>query len=355
MTEAAAAMEMPPPPTAGISVAKLPRRRFFSDMPDRGLFVAVALLGFVAVCVLKVRGHDPNIVAALTVALMVAYGTTAFQIPLVRMRLDRLGDNFYYLGFIFTLASLSAALLQLQGGVRIEELLGSFGIALVTTIVGIAGRVLFVQLRSEVDDIEEHVRHDLAAASADLRAQLSAAIRDFETFRTGLFQTLNETQEQFTKANAQQEERLAAHARTVAEQMTGAASELQKEFAAVLLEFETFRKKFATAGKKHTDQIELFANSSAEKLDTIFNTSQQHSQQALEAVEAISRAVESAMRRLAEFELPGEELNREFRHFVGELEKLTARLGANSSSAPRFSTKPHRLRRIWSLLLRRPS
>jgi hypothetical protein len=34
------------------------------------------------------------------------------------MRLDRLGDNFYYLGFIYTLASLTAALLQLRGGIE---------------------------------------------------------------------------------------------------------------------------------------------------------------------------------------------------------------------------------------------
>jgi hypothetical protein len=38
--------------------------------------------------------------------------------------------------------------------------------------LGVAGRVLFVQMRGELDDIEAKVRRDLAAASADLRAQL---------------------------------------------------------------------------------------------------------------------------------------------------------------------------------------
>ena len=174
-----AAMEIPLSSTSlGGATPTLPRRRFFSDMPDKGLFAGVALVGFGAICTLKVSGYPAEYVAAFAVVLMVIYGALAFAIPLLQMRLDRLGDNFYYLGFIFTLASLSAALLQLQAGMKIEELLGSFGIALVTTIVGIIGRVVFGQYRIEIDDIEEHVRRDLVATSAELRGQITAAVRE---------------------------------------------------------------------------------------------------------------------------------------------------------------------------------
>ena len=62
------------------------------------------------------------------------------------------GDNVYYLGLLFTLISLMIALVELFGGetdgVRsaqdIHALLKNFGIALTSTVVGIAGRV-FVQ------------------------------------------------------------------------------------------------------------------------------------------------------------------------------------------------------------------
>jgi hypothetical protein len=67
-------------------------------------------------------------------------------------------------------------------------LLGSFGIALFTTIVGVAGRVLFVQMRGDIDEVEDEVRRDLLSASADLRAQLSLALAEFETFHTGVRQ-----------------------------------------------------------------------------------------------------------------------------------------------------------------------
>jgi len=174
----------------------LPRRRFFSDMPDKGLFAGVAVLGFGAILILKVRGFNADAVAGGAVAIMILYGVIAFQFRKVQLRPDRLGDNFYYLGFIFTLASLSAALLQLREGARIDDLLGSFGIALFTTIVGVAGRVLFVQLRGEIDEVEDEVRRDLLSASADLRAQLNVTLAEFETFHTGVQQATRKAAEQ---------------------------------------------------------------------------------------------------------------------------------------------------------------
>jgi hypothetical protein len=166
----------------------VPRRNFFSDMPDKGLFALVAVLGFTGILFLKLRQFNADYIAAGAVALMLGYGVIAFQFRRVRLRPDRLGDNFYYLGFVFTLASLSAALLLIRGGSDIKDLLGSFGIALFTTIVGIAGRVLFVQMRADIDEVEDEVRRDLLSASADLRAQLSMTLAEFETFHTGVQQ-----------------------------------------------------------------------------------------------------------------------------------------------------------------------
>lgn len=173
-----------------LAAGLLPRRRFFNDMPDKGLFALVAVAGFGGILFFKLRQFDGNYVACAAVMCMLAYGVLAFRFRRVRMRPDRLGDNFYYLGFIFTLASLSAALLQIQiqKNTSIDDLLGSFGIALFTTIVGVAGRVLFVQMRGDIDEVEDEVRRDLLSASADLRAQLSLALAEFETFHTGVRQ-----------------------------------------------------------------------------------------------------------------------------------------------------------------------
>ncbi|MXV78452.1 hypothetical protein F4001_08870 [Candidatus Poribacteria bacterium] len=59
------------------------------------------------------------------------------------------GDNLYYLGLLFTLLSLILALIQLfvldaEGEVaeRAYQLIGNFGIALVSTVAGIVARIL---------------------------------------------------------------------------------------------------------------------------------------------------------------------------------------------------------------------
>ncbi len=182
----------------------LPRRRFFNDMPDKGLFALAAIAGFALILWLKVKGETPNLVAGLAVSFMLAYGVIAYNIPAVRLRIDRLGDNFYYLGFIYTLASMSAALIQLQEDIQIEPILGSFGIALITTIVGVSGRVMFVQMRGEIDEVEEQTRRDLLESSTQLKGQLAVMLRDFETFCTSMRQTAEETTKQSTEAAQKQ-------------------------------------------------------------------------------------------------------------------------------------------------------
>jgi uncharacterized coiled-coil DUF342 family protein len=171
----------------------------FSDMPDRGLFVVFASVGFLLIVATKtglwyfgIRGDYSIPIMGAAAAVMITYGVLARRISAVRLRQDRLGDNFYYMGFIFTLASMTAALLQLQGGREVDSLIGSFGVALFSTILGIAGRVVFIQMRTEVEDIEERERQGLLDAASALRGQLGAAVRDLESFRVGVQQTINE-------------------------------------------------------------------------------------------------------------------------------------------------------------------
>jgi hypothetical protein len=177
----------------------LPRLRMFSDMPDRGLFLVFVSIGFLLIVGVKtglwyfgIQGDYSLPIMFAAAIVMITYGVLARRISAVRLRPDRLGDNFYYMGFIFTLASMTAALLQLQGGREVDSLIGSFGVALFSTILGIAGRVVFIQMRTEVEDIEERGRQELLDAASGLRGQLGAAVRDLESFRVGVQQTINE-------------------------------------------------------------------------------------------------------------------------------------------------------------------
>lgn len=223
---------------------KLPRRRFVSDMPDRGLFIIIAMMGFASIFAMKLLKYEAEMVAVWAVVLMLFYGVVAFRIPDVRLRTDRLGDNFYYLGFIYTLASLSAALVEIRGGVPIDEsLLGSFGIALLTTIVGIAGRVMFVQMRSELDEIETATRRDLLEMSRDLRTQLGVSLRDFQAFHTGVQQASREIAEESANAVRVQISEISNAAKT-------AASAIQETLAASQSQHHAMNEQMVALGKE---------------------------------------------------------------------------------------------------------
>jgi hypothetical protein len=279
-------------------------------MPDRGLFGVAALGGFGAICGLKLYGYNPDLIAVLSVGIMITYGVVAFYMPRVQMRLDRLGDNFYYLGFIYTLASLSVALLQLRGaGAQIEQLLGSFGIALATTIVGIAGRVLFVQLRSEIDEVEERTRRDLAAASADLREQVASSVREFETLRTAFIQTLSETTNECLKAGSRQISEIDALTKRAAEQISSTfeANRLQSE--------------------KQNQAMETVAKAIERASQAAFEANRLQCEQVNQSANNVAQIVDQAGQRVAALALPSDRLNSQLVAFAQELEAILKRLG----------------------------
>jgi len=275
----------------------LPRRRFFSDMPDKGLFAVAAIGGFAGIYFMKTNGFRAPDVALVAVAAMLVYGIVAYRMPLVQMRLDRLGDNFYYLGFIYTLASLAAALLQLSDRVDVQPLLGSFGIALVTTIVGISGRVLLLQLRTGLDDVEQKTRHELVATAEHLRGQLGQSILEFQTFRTALFQVLSETQEAYGNLQRRQVEQ--------AEELT----------------------KAVTAQSQRASEA-----------------NERHARALADAMQTVSGGVETATRRLNAMELPSDRFEKELGTFAANLHALMAAL---SKTVEEMSRRALTRRRWW--------
>ena len=289
--------------TAG---ANLPRRQFLTDMPDKGLFALAATLGFFGILISKLNGFDPNYIAATAVALMLAYGGLAYQMPKVQMRIDRLGDNFYYLGFICTLASLSAALIQLREGTSVDALLGSFGIALFTTIVGVSGRVIFVQMRGELDDVEERVRRDLLLASADLRAQLSLSLTEFETFHTAVTQAAAHVREQSPELASNAVDRIARVAAQAARRIDEAFG--AEESRAQALQ-DAMSKISNTAGET-TQKL-------AGEMDRFVQQEESRAQALQDAMSKISNTAGETTQKLAG----------EMDRFVQQLEALLERLG----------------------------
>lgn len=239
----------------------LPRRNFFSDMPDKGLFAGTAIVGFILIVAGKLSGFPVELVVFFSILAMVAYGIFSFKMQAVRLRLDRLGDNFYYLGFIFTLASISSALIQLKRDYDVNIIIDSFGIALFTTIMGIAGRVIFIQMRTEVDDLERAVRQELVASANELRGQLHASVRDFGNFRIGIQQTIRESLDNSL-----------TQFKEMAEAIVGRLDQTFKNYNDRAVEFSTISDKMVTIGvsiEERLSKLELPSDAITKKLEGV--------------------------------------------------------------------------------------
>lgn len=110
-------------------------------------------------------------------------------------------ENLYYMGLLFTLVSLMYSLIVLfifdigegdEGdvGKRVYNLVGSFGIALVSTFTGIFLRIVLLQKTLTQDDreIEGQARRDLAETARKLRRELTQTVTAMGGFRRDIVQ-----------------------------------------------------------------------------------------------------------------------------------------------------------------------
>src|SRR5262245_58328597 len=142
-------------------------------------------LGFIAVGVgviltFSVASAGPGgsrhwTMTALVVGLMLVYGVFLWIRSRTAYAADTDGETFYYLGFIYTLATLVATfapLLNSPARPESRHVLGLFGLGLITTFVGLAGRIVFAQTAAGSAQPEDDARR-LGDAYAD-------AARDIE-------------------------------------------------------------------------------------------------------------------------------------------------------------------------------
>lgn len=133
------------------------------------------------------------VMIGIVVALMLVYGGAVWVRSKTHYATEGDGETFYYLGFIFTLATLVATFAPLLGTETKPEskvVLGLFGLGLITTFVGLAGRIFFFQLAGDQPDSADERARRLSSAYVEAARAIEAS-------------TL-----QITKAHSHAEERL---------------------------------------------------------------------------------------------------------------------------------------------------
>ncbi|HBO4518639.1 TPA: hypothetical protein L4U64_005188, partial [Pseudomonas aeruginosa] len=116
---------------------------------------------FVLTCVLKVGSsflgwylHEPWIFGLLLPLLfMAAYMLIGYRLRDSDISAEKFADSCYYLGFIFTIASIIFSLFDLPNiGTDLTIIAVRFGAAMVSTVLGLAVRVTLVSFRPSTED-----------------------------------------------------------------------------------------------------------------------------------------------------------------------------------------------------------
>ena len=150
-----------------------------------------------------------------------------------------LGDNCYYLGFVFTLASLAVTLyllhrigdVEAQEQLPIGEVISGFGVALSSTIVGIVLRVLMLRMTLDVAQQEGEARVDLDVAIRDFRTHLSMSIGELKRYSVETSQILAEQRDAVQEVLAQDTDAHKRAMETSVIALTGFSEDTEKKLA----------------------------------------------------------------------------------------------------------------------------
>lgn len=172
-------------------MAKVPAQRK-TDPAAAFVFMAFAIAGIIFIVTSKAFELHPFVVTGVPVAIMISYALMVAVARRLRLRDDQIGDNFYYMGFIYTLVSLGMSLYQYSSGQSVDDIVRNFGVAVASTIAGIILRIVFNQLRRDPIEFENVSRLDLAEASRRVRRELDGVHNELTHYRRTNMQMLDE-------------------------------------------------------------------------------------------------------------------------------------------------------------------
>jgi hypothetical protein len=284
-------------------------------------FAAFTFVGCIFIAVSKLSGVNPFIAMIVPILLMFGYLGLSLFSGRIRLHGEQTGDNLYYMGFLFTLSSMGVSLYQFTSAASTDDVIRNFGIAITSTIVGIALRILYNQTRRDVLDIERATRFELADMTRRVRSELEHATREFADFRRVSNQMISEGFDEIVKqadsTGVQLKDALEKMANEAIRPVEAAASKLS---SAIDASFGQISSKLSEIAEKVDSSGDVFEKANSGMANS---TSQLGSQ-----VEAVSKKLEAVM-------VPEAVLKNELGPLVKELGKIVVEYGAKTEAVSR--------------------
>jgi len=131
---------------------------------------------------------------AVPIGIMLYYSYTINKDTSDILSIEQKADSVYYMGFILTLVAMTSSLIALayDDELRFNAIVINFGLALATTILGLAIRIMWLQLSSQsLADAESILKEKIVKRSQDLAEQTENVVGSM----TALSNQLNKVSE----------------------------------------------------------------------------------------------------------------------------------------------------------------
>ncbi|WP_315921811.1 hypothetical protein [Mesorhizobium sp. SP-1A] len=289
------------------------------------VFVILTLGGCIFIVFAKFTGMNLVVATAVPVALVFAYLALAWMFSAIRLHDEQTGDNLYYMGFLFTLASLGASLFLYTRESSIDDVVRNFGIAISSTITGIALRIFYNQTRRDVIEIERATRHDLAAVARRVRTELESSTREFASLRRANNQLINEGFEGVVKQVNKTGERISSTVTKLAESSLKPIEQVSEKFTGIVdTSLKSITSKLGDVGTK-LDEV-------GSKIDESGNALSKTNQSMVTAAEALTRQFETIVKKLEAVSIPDGVLKDEMAPIIKDLRQTMEEQAAQNEA-----------------------
>jgi hypothetical protein len=234
------------------------------------VFMVFVAAGSAYIIAAKLGTVNRVYVTLVPVGIMIGYAFLIWTARGLRLRDDQAGDNLYYMGFLFTLTSLGVSLYQFNADRAAEEIVQNFGIAIGSTITGIALRVIFNQMRRDPIEVERTMRLELADAARRVRRELDATVVEFGYIRRSAEQAASDSFEHVASKVDEVAERLLARVADVALRSARPLEDASRRSADTISDASNMMvEALASAGRQLATDMEKLSQSAVAISKTI--------------------------------------------------------------------------------------
>jgi hypothetical protein len=215
------------------------------------------------------------------------------------------------MGFLFTLTSLAVSLYQFSTAGSPAQIVQNFGIAIASTIAGIALRIFFNQMRRDPIEVEHTARLELAQASRKVKREMESSVLEFSHFRRAAQQSIQDA----------------------LDEMTAMLAEAKNKFVGQLEDFATTSSKpIEEASKRSADTIERLSARISSATEALTAEIAADGSQLSKSTTAIVKAIDGVVSKLTSLQTPEKIIEIKLNPVIQGLSRAVNNFGKNAET-----------------------